>query len=49
MECGKTAIKIRQQSLPRRLGRRVGAGEKLYLSQMVGARGEVVGFRPWKL
>lgn len=29
MECGKRAIKIRQQSLPRRPGRRAGVGEKL--------------------
>ena len=49
MECGKRAIKIRQQSLPRRLGRRAEAGEKLNLSQMVGAGGEAVGLRPWKL
>lgn len=36
MECGKRAIKIRQQSLPRRPRKGAGGGERLNLGQMVG-------------
>lgn len=45
MECGKRAIKIRQQSLPKRPRRRAGVGEKLNLGQMVGAKDEIAGCR----
>lgn len=41
------SMKSRQQSLPRRPGKRAGVGEKLTLGQTVAARDEAVGCRQW--